>query len=95
MHATRVTDCELRFLTALRTGNRHTDRLPPGRGWSTVSILMTRRYLEPGTAQGYHQTAASLVRKGLIERAVWQGRVWYGLGEGGREILAGLERSKA
>jgi hypothetical protein len=48
--------------------------------WATVPDLQNRRLLNPEQEpQGFHQTLASLVRRGLVDKSRHHGHVFYRL----------------
>jgi hypothetical protein len=58
-----------------------------GYWWDGPDML---QYLGGPAVQGVHQTAASLVRRGLIDKARRRGQVIYRISVKGRELVAAL-----
>jgi hypothetical protein len=74
-----VTDHELRLLRAIEAAKAQV-RPVDGTVWVMPSDLMDRGLLSrEGSPQGYHQTAASLLRKRLLYRQKLGGLVHYSL----------------
>lgn len=89
----RVTDHELRLMTALRVAR---ERWPENEGVNghLPEELRDARLLDEGASlEGAHQTAASLVRKRLVYRfkPTRRARVGYSLTGEGLILLAGLD----
>lgn len=84
----KLSDKELRLLGALLR------RKDEGRADTSATIpdLMNRQYLERREPQGYHQTAASLVRKGLVFKGRRAGLVTYRVSPLGSATLRGMDR---
>jgi hypothetical protein len=60
-----------------------------GYWWDGPDMLVYLRSYHV-TTQGVHQTAASLVRRGLVEKARHRGQVIYRISGKGREMVAAL-----
>jgi hypothetical protein len=89
-----VTDHELRLLQAIEAAKAQV-RPVDGTVWVMPSDLMIRGILSrDGSVQGYHQTAASLLRKRLLYRQKLGGLVHYALTTQADVLLASLQLDK-
>jgi len=64
-------------------------------GWWDASRLLTQLYEYHRTAQGVHQTAASLVRRGLVKKQTVGKLVTYHISSDGAQLLAALRYTEA
>jgi hypothetical protein len=82
----RLTDRELRVLTALRAAGKDRPHTP--------AELIGKRHIEhDASIAGTHQTAASLVRKGLARRYGSPSR--YCITDAGMDLLATLDSERS
>jgi hypothetical protein len=63
--------------------------------WFTPGDLQHAKLIEADNpVQGLHRTAASLVRKGLVQRRTLWSAVHYGITLDGKELLGSLESDR-